>query len=110
VKLKAILFALTLAVVPAATTHFVMAQGGGADAEAYSDEDTAFLNNFVTNAKMPSETMEGEVRVGTQLPPHIHTVSITGHPRFAQRNYAHVNNQHVITDKSGRVVAIHKMR
>jgi len=45
-----------------------------------------------------------------QLPASTRYHAIEGHARFAGHRYTHINNNHVIVDATGRVVAIHQHR
>ncbi|MBN8937886.1 MAG: DUF1236 domain-containing protein [Rhizobiales bacterium] len=104
---KVSLLALALVVASPMTSQVVLAQGASDSASAYSNEDRAFLDSFISRTNMTSTTIPGNVTVGMQMPANVQYHNIEGHPRFHGHRYAHVNNNHVIADSTGRVVAIH---
>ena len=109
-RIRALATAAFLAIAPVGASTLVLAQGAQDAAQNYTAEDRAFLDRFIRQQNMPSATISENVRVGMQLPSSTRYHSIEGHARFAGHRYTHVNNNHVIVDSSGRVVAIHQHR
>ncbi|MBN8945347.1 MAG: hypothetical protein J0H01_37950 [Rhizobiales bacterium] len=110
-NIKANLFALALvSLIPGASIQPVLAQGGSDAAQAYSADERAFLDTFITRTGMASATVPGNVAVGMQMPANLQYHNIEGHARFRGNRYTHVNNNHVIVDNNNRVIAIHRHR
>jgi hypothetical protein len=109
-NMKTLAAALLLLSANMAGSHLALAQGATDAAQSYTAEDRAFLDRFIVQRSMPSMTTTETVRVGMQLPPSTQYHAIEGHPRFAGHRYTHINNNHVIVDATGRVVAIHQHR
>lgn len=102
--------ALLLLAATMAGPNLSLAQGEPAGAQSYTADDRAFLDRFIVQQSMPSQTITESVQVGMQLPASTRYHAIEGHPRFAGHRYTHINNNHVIVDATGRVVAIHQHR
>ena len=108
-SLPARLLALTLlAAAPAMAAQPVLAQGASDAAQSYSTEERAFLDGYIRRTAAPSQTIPGEITVGSQLAGNLTYHAIEGHPRFRGQRYIHVNNNHVIVDGNNRVIAIHR--
>lgn len=99
-----------LATAPALTfaTQPVLAQGATDAAQSYSTEERAFLDGYIRRTAAPSQTVPGDITVGSQLSGNLTYHAIEGHPRFRGHRYIHVNNNHVIVDTNNRVIAIHR--
>ncbi|MGL4289478.1 MAG: DUF1236 domain-containing protein [Phreatobacter sp.] len=106
---KISLLALSLLAMTPAMTHIALAQGAGDAAQVYNDDDRAFMSGYIGRMNMPSATIPGEVTVGMQMPEGVQYHEIQGHARLQGHRYTHVNNRHVIVNKEGRVIAIHRM-
>ncbi|WP_163414047.1 hypothetical protein, partial [Escherichia coli] len=65
----------------------VLAQGTGDAAQAYSADERAFLDTFISRTGMASATMPGNVAVGTQMPTNLRYHNIEGHARFQGLRY-----------------------
>lgn len=78
---------------------------GGA-AGGLAEPDRVYVREYVTRTPRPAVRIEQEVAVGTTLPSTVRYYEIEGNPRLEGYRYAHVNDDYVVVDTQGRIVAV----
>lgn len=78
----------------------------GGTAGGLAEPDRVYVRQYVTRTPRPAVRLDGDVVVGATLPSTVRYYEIEGNPRLQGYRYAHVNDDYVVVDAQGRVVAI----
>lgn len=78
----------------------------GGTAGGLAEPDRVYVREYVTRTPRPAVRVEQEVVVGATLPSTVRYYEIEGNPRLEGYRYANVNDEYVIVDAQGRIVAV----